>query len=122
VRNRKAGLRHAGVGRFRIAPHARHPRTGARQCAFDTPSALLVNDATHDLARAAARVGIGERALLGLTKRYFIFSPKVLAIRTRFLRALLPMLLDAGVPDFAAVPAGYHDVSISFAMPTPYSD
>jgi methylphosphotriester-DNA--protein-cysteine methyltransferase len=83
-------------------------------------AALLADNATHDLADAAARVGIGQRALLDLTKRYFGFPPKILSMRTR-LRALVPMLLDAGGPDFATVPAGYHDVShfIRDAKPLP---
>jgi AraC-like DNA-binding protein len=74
-------------------------------------AALLVDEETHDLADAAAQVGIDKRALLGLTKRYFGFPPKILSMRTRFLRALTAMLLDTGQTDFAAIPAGYHDVS-----------
>lgn len=74
-------------------------------------AALLVDERTHDLADAAARVGIDGRALLPLTKRYFGFPPKVLTMRTRFLRALTTMLVDRDRPDFAAIPAGYHDVS-----------
>lgn len=74
-------------------------------------AALLADEATHDLAAAAARAGIGERALLGLTKRYFGFPPKILSMRTRFLRALVPMLLHGDGRAAAASPAGYHDSS-----------
>lgn len=74
-------------------------------------AALLADEATHDLAGAAAQIGIGPRALLGLTKRYFGFPPKILSMRTRFLRALTTMLLDSDASNFAAIPAGYHDSS-----------
>lgn len=74
-------------------------------------SALLRNESTHDLTDAAAQVGIGKRALLGLTKRYFGFPPKMLSMRTRFLRALTAMMLDDDVPNFSSIPAGYHDSS-----------
>ena len=75
-------------------------------------AALLADEATHDLAGAAAQVGIAPRALLGLTKRYFGFPPKILSMRTRFLRALTAMLVDDdGVGDVVAHPAGYHDSS-----------
>jgi AraC-like DNA-binding protein len=74
-------------------------------------AALLVHEDTHDLADAAAQVGIDHRALLPLTKRFFGFPPKTLSMRTRFLRALTTMLLAPDLPDFAAIPAGYHDVS-----------
>ncbi|WP_052507966.1 AraC family transcriptional regulator [Sphingomonas hengshuiensis] len=74
-------------------------------------AALLGDERTHDLAGAAARVGIGKRALLGLTKRYFGFPPKILSMRTRFLRALTGMLLQPDVPDFSAIAPGYHDAS-----------
>jgi len=75
-------------------------------------AALLADEQTHDLAGAAAQVGIAPRALLGLTKRYFGFPPKILSMRTRFLRALTAMLVDDdGGGDVVAHPAGYHDSS-----------
>ena len=73
--------------------------------------ALLVDPRTHDLSDAAAQVGIEDRALRRLTKRYFGFPPKLLSMRTRFLRALTAMLVDHGETDFRIVPAGYHDQS-----------
>ena len=72
---------------------------------------LLIDEATHDLANAAAQVGIDNRLLLRLTKRYFGFPPKMLMMRTRFLRAMTAMLVDHGETDFNAVPTGYHDQS-----------
>jgi len=74
-------------------------------------SALLGDERTHDLADAAAQVGIDKRALLGLTKRYFGFPPKMLLMRTRFLRALTAMMLQPDAPNTPAIPAGYHDAS-----------
>ena len=74
-------------------------------------ASLLADEGTHDLVGAAAQIGIDQRALLPLTKRYFGFPPKILSMRTRFLRALTMMLLDPNGPDCAAVPAGYHDAS-----------
>lgn len=73
--------------------------------------ALLSDPRTHDLSDAAAKVGIDGRALLRLTKRYFGFTPKMLSMRTRFLRALTAMLVDSDTADFGAVPTGYHDRS-----------
>ena len=73
--------------------------------------ALLVDARTHDLSDAAAQVGIDNRLLLRLTKRYFGFPPKMLMMRTRFLRAMTAMLVDDGEADFGSAPSGYHDRS-----------
>ena len=73
-------------------------------------AAVLADEGTNDLAGTAARLGIDGRTMLKLTKRYFGFAPKILLMRTRFLRALTKMLVDPGIPDFAAVPPRYHDV------------
>ena len=72
-------------------------------------AALLVDENTHDLADAVAQVGVGKRALTDLSKRYFGFPPKILSMRTRFLRALTPMMLATDAAHFASAPAGYHD-------------
>ena len=74
-------------------------------------TALLADPATQDLAQAAGRIGISPRALTAATKRHFGFPPKLLAMRIRFMRALTPMLTADGPPDFAVIPAGYHDRS-----------
>jgi len=76
----------------------------------DRIAGLLADPATTDLPAAAARLGISARALLGATKRYFGFPPKTLLMRTRFMRAFVPMLTADSPPDFSAVPPGYHDV------------
>lgn len=73
-------------------------------------AALLRDGRTISLPDAAAQSGIDARLLLRLTKRYFGFPPKLLLMRARFLRALIPMLLSDAKADFAAVPLGYHDV------------
>ena len=74
-------------------------------------AALLVDDNVHDLKDAAARVGIDDRTLVRLSKRYFGFPPKILSMRTRFIRVLTAMMLADDDPDYATIPAGYHDVS-----------
>lgn len=73
--------------------------------------ALLVDERTHDISDAAAQVGIDNRLLRRLTKRYFGFAPKMLMMRTRFLRAMTAMLVDRCATNFSVVPAGYHDQS-----------
>lgn len=72
--------------------------------------ALLVDDTLEDLPSAARAIGISPPTLLRLSKRYFGFTPKLLMMRVRFLRALAAMLIATDGVDFAAVPAGYHDV------------
>ena len=74
-------------------------------------AALLVDERTHDLGGAAALVGVDPRALIQASKRYFGFPPKILSMRTRFLRALTAMLLNSNDLDFSATPVGYHDIS-----------
>jgi len=71
---------------------------------------LILDDETHDIASAAAAVGIDVLTLRRLATRHFGFTPKTLLMRTRFLRAFLRMLLanDARLND---VPAPYHDAS-----------
>lgn len=73
--------------------------------------ALLVDPGTRDLTVAAADLGISYQALLRLTKRYFGFGPKLLMRRTRFIRAIAPMLAEERMPEPAEVPPGYHDAS-----------
>ena len=70
---------------------------------------LLADPASDDLAERAAAVGIDARTLRRVTKRYFGFPPKLLLIRARFLRALVPMML--GEADPRDIPPVYHDRS-----------
>lgn len=90
---------------------ARLPPAHVDEATITRILSLLLDASTHDLSAAAAQVGIDDRLLLSLTKRYFGFPPKLLLMRTRFLRALTPMLVARATPDFAAVPPGYHDRS-----------
>lgn len=73
--------------------------------------ALLVDRDTHDLAAAAADLGISYQALLRISKRHFGFAPKLLLRRARFNRAIAPMLASGRMPASTDVPAGYHDAS-----------
>jgi len=71
---------------------------------------LLADPGTSDLADISARIGMDHRTLLRLTKYYFGIPPKLLSMRTRFLRGLTALILDdASHRD--DVPAGYYDVS-----------
>jgi len=74
-------------------------------------TALLADAGTHDLADAAAQACIDRRTLLRTTRRHFGFAPKMLTMRRRFLSALVTLLVSPDGPDFAAIPAGYHDAS-----------
>jgi AraC-like DNA-binding protein len=71
----------------------------------------IADEGVADLTTAAAMHGIDPRTASRLSKQYFGFPLKLLIMRSRFLRALLP-LLDAGPEaDHKAVPKGYHDRS-----------
>jgi AraC-like DNA-binding protein len=71
----------------------------------------IADEGVTDLAAAASIHGIDRRTASRLSKQYFGFPPKLLTMRSRFLRALLP-LLDAGPEaDHEPVPKGYHDRS-----------
>lgn len=61
--------------------------------------------------RDAAGIGIPPHTVRRLSKRYFGFPPKTLMMRTRFLRAFVPMLLTRERNDHRAVPLSYHDRS-----------
>lgn len=89
----------------RLPPPHLHETTLARILA------LLLDERTHDLANAAAQIGIDGRLLARLAKRYFGFPPKMLSMRVRFLRALTAMLIAPRGSDVAATPAGYYDRS-----------
>ncbi len=89
----------------------RLPPAHAQEAMLARILALLTDPETNDLSGAAAQVGIDNRLLLRLTKQYFGFPPKILLMRTRFLRALTAMAVDCGKPDFSVAPPGYHDNS-----------
>jgi len=64
-----------------------------------------------DLTAAAAMHGIDRRTASRLSKHYFGFPPKLLLMRSRFFRALLPLLDSGPDADHGTTPAGYHDRS-----------
>ncbi|MDB5704784.1 MAG: hypothetical protein JWN66_1900 [Sphingomonas bacterium] len=72
---------------------------------------LIVDDETLDLSVAAAGLGIDIRTLRRLSKRYFGFPPRMLMMRTRFLRSFLAMLGKGGRADYSLVGPDYHDLS-----------
>lgn len=73
--------------------------------------ALIADHGVSDLGAAAAARGIDERTVRRLSKRYFGFAPKTLMMRTRFLRALVPLIEQGSAADHARIPQGYYDRS-----------
>ena len=71
---------------------------------------LIADGTIHEAAGAAARLGITDRALLHLSKRYFGFPPKLLLMRSRFMRAFKKVMLADDTTGDAGVPPGYHDI------------
>lgn len=72
---------------------------------------LLGDPSMHDLVHAAADLGISEQVTLRLIKRHFGFPPKMLAMRSRFLRAIVNTIMSGYQPGVALVPDGYYDAS-----------
>lgn len=85
----------------------RHPD----EAAVDRLMAALMDDTTTSAAEMAERVGVDHRRLRILARRHFGFTPMTLLLRTRFLKALLPMIDPRSGVDIGAVPARYHDAS-----------
>ncbi|MEG3143432.1 helix-turn-helix domain-containing protein [Sphingomonas sp. RT2P30] len=73
--------------------------------------ALIADHDISDLTAAAEARGIDQRSVRRLSKRYFGFPPKTLMMRTRFLRALVPLLEHGNAADHALIPPGYYDRS-----------
>jgi AraC-like DNA-binding protein len=71
----------------------------------------ISGEGVADLTTAASMHGIDPRTASRLSKQYFGFPPKLLIMRARFLRALLPLLEAGAEADHKAVPEGYHDRS-----------
>ena len=69
---------------------------------------MLADPAMSDVALACRAYGIDPRLAARITRQYFGFPLKLLLMRSRFLRALLPMLEGARE---GGVPGGYHDRS-----------
>ena len=85
-------------------PHADEPRIAEI-------TALLADPSRHDLVEAAAGLGISAQAMLRLTKHHFGFPPKMLLMRTRFLRAIVGLILNGRLHGAALLPVGYYDAS-----------
>lgn len=64
-----------------------------------------------DVAKAASMHGIDRRAASRLSRKYFGFPPKLLMMRARFLRALIPVLEAGPSADHTILPRGYYDRS-----------
>ena len=90
--------------RYLGAPHRDEPQIA-------TIMQLIDDESLADLTAAASAHGIDAVTVRRLSKRYFGFPPKILMMRRRFLRALLPLLEQGAAADHAAVPRGYHDRS-----------
>jgi len=71
----------------------------------------IADENVADLTNAASMHGINPRTASRLSKQYFGFPPKLLIMRSRFLRALLPLIEAGPAADHKAVPKGYHDRS-----------
>jgi AraC-like DNA-binding protein len=71
----------------------------------------IADEAVTDLKTAAAVHAMDPRAASQLSKQYFGFPLKLLIMRSRFFRALLPLLEAGADADHAAVPKGYYDRS-----------
>jgi AraC-like DNA-binding protein len=72
---------------------------------------LICDPGMTSLDAAAAETGIPPHTLRRVSQRYFGFPPKTLMMRTRFLRAFVPMLLTRERTDQRAVPPTYHSRS-----------
>ena len=91
-------LRHMAI------PHRDEPR-------IDKVMSLIEDETTTDLATAAAAYGIGPRTAGRLSRHYFGFPPKMLMMRARFLRTIIPMLDRDPADAERVVPTEYFDQS-----------
>jgi AraC-like DNA-binding protein len=63
-----------------------------------------------DLSAAAERTGLPTATMQRLSRHYFGFNPKLSLMRSRFLTAIVNMLLEDGPIDNGVTPPGYHNV------------
>lgn len=73
-------------------------------------TALVNDDETFDLADACERTGMSQATLRRVAIRHFGFPPKMLLMRTRFLRSFMRMLMGGDL-NYASVAPGYFDAS-----------
>ncbi|HEY0312047.1 MAG TPA: helix-turn-helix domain-containing protein [Allosphingosinicella sp.] len=71
----------------------------------------IADEGVTDLATAVGVHAMDPRTASRLSKQYFGFPLKLLIMRSRFFRALLPLLEAGAYADHAAVPTGYYDRS-----------
>ena len=72
---------------------------------------LLGDDRFTDVTTAARAYGLNPRSTARLARSFFGFPPKTLMMRTRFLRALVPLLDGGNRSADDAVLTGYYDQS-----------
>ncbi len=72
---------------------------------------LVLDEGRSELKGATEALGITTDRFRRITNRYFGFPPKTLMLRSRFLRAFVPMLTQAGAVDHARIANGYYDRS-----------
>jgi hypothetical protein len=88
--------------RHLTTPHPDEPK-------IDRVLSLIHDEGAIDLTSAAIAHGIDAVSASRIARSYFGFPAKILMMRTRFLRAFVP-LLD-GDTQGAVIPPGYHDQS-----------
>lgn len=89
-----------------------HDRLGpphAEEEAIRRLTALINDDETFDLATACERSGLQPATLRRVSLRHFGFPPKILLIRTRFLRSFVRIMMEGG--DYSSIAPGYFDAS-----------
>ncbi|HEX8485604.1 helix-turn-helix domain-containing protein [Sphingomonas sp.] len=73
--------------------------------------ALIVDEYNDTLADVAIQMSLPAHTLRRLSARHFGFPPKLLLLRTRFLRAFTDMLASGDPLDYATVAPRYFDAS-----------
>ena len=74
-------------------------------------SAVTVDDTDHDIATAAAMVGVPSARLRRVALRHFGLTPKLLFRRARFLWSYLQIVAGGDIEDYDAIDPTYFDAS-----------
>lgn len=74
-------------------------------------SHLIDDEATEGIGLLTRQLGLSSAALRHLSIRYFGYPPKLLLVRTRFMRSLLRIMLADGPADYAGITPTYFDKS-----------
>lgn len=72
---------------------------------------LFLDDAVDGLPALTRALDVPAHTLRRLSARHFGFPPKLLLLRTRFLRSFVEMVLAGDVLDYAMIAGSYYDVS-----------